>query len=67
VTFFLVYWNGTNLAINVVNNTIGLQVCDEFFLSDVIQLNEYIIIILSLSGVAKDYIATTNNMHNNVM
>ncbi len=51
--FFLMYWNGANLAINVVNNTIGLQVCYEFFLSDVIQLNEYIIIILSLSGVAK--------------
>jgi len=53
VTFFLVYWNGANLAINVVNNVICLQVCDEFSLSDVIQLNEYIIIILSLSGVAK--------------
>jgi hypothetical protein len=47
-----VYWNGANLAINVVDNTTSLQVCDEFSFSDVIQLNEYIVIILSLYGVA---------------
>jgi hypothetical protein len=47
-----VYWNGANLAINVVDNTTSLQVRDEFSFSDVIQLNEYIVIILSLYGVA---------------
>ncbi len=46
------YWNGANLAINVVDNTTSLQVRDEFSFSDVIQLNEYIVIILSLYGVA---------------
>jgi hypothetical protein len=38
------YWNGDNLIIDVVNNVTSLQLHDEFFLNDVIQLNEYMLL-----------------------
>jgi hypothetical protein len=49
VTFLLMYSNGSNLSINVVNNVINLQLCDNFF-NDCNQFNEYLVIILQLLG-----------------
>jgi len=32
MTFLVVYWDGDNLKISVVNNAINLQLHDKFFL-----------------------------------
>jgi hypothetical protein len=61
------YWNGDNLIIDVVNNVTSLQLHDEFFLNDVIQLNEYMLLYCDYMWYQWHHIATINNIHNNVM
>lgn len=47
----MVYWNGDNLKISVLNNAINLQLHDKFFYNNGIKLNEYMVIILRLQRV----------------